>query len=160
MTGIRAWISGTSSFAVVVITAKVRTHSSLPGLCQFSQMPASAKGLPDFMAMAKGCFACALDRLPIEEVIDRQQAAPLAIRVAERGERSDGLALRVDRSVPAAGVLAPALTLSVTEVFKLLGDRREHRGLESTAVCPRNHHYPTGVGRFCHQSREVASERS
>jgi hypothetical protein len=31
---------------------EVRTHSSVPGLRHFSQMAASAKGSPDFMAMA------------------------------------------------------------------------------------------------------------
>src|SRR5262245_3782746 len=57
ITGIRSCMSLTSSLAVVVITAKVRTQASPPGFCQFSQMPASANGLPDFMAMAKGCLA-------------------------------------------------------------------------------------------------------
>ena len=52
MTGILSWMSRTSSFAAVVITAKVRIHRSLPGSCQFSQTPARAKGSPDFMAMA------------------------------------------------------------------------------------------------------------
>jgi len=57
MTGIRAWISATSSLASVVIIANVRIHSPDAGSFQFSQMPARRKGAPSFMAIAQGCFA-------------------------------------------------------------------------------------------------------
>jgi hypothetical protein len=47
------------SFLEHVITAKIRTHSSVFERFQFSQTPASANGSPDFMPMAYGCFAFA-----------------------------------------------------------------------------------------------------
>jgi len=34
-------MAAASSLELVVMMAKVRTHSSVPGRCQFSQMPAS-----------------------------------------------------------------------------------------------------------------------
>src|SRR3954447_6126385 len=50
-------MSATSSFASVVITAKVLTHSPVLGSFQFSQMPASPKPEPSFMPIAQGCLA-------------------------------------------------------------------------------------------------------
>jgi hypothetical protein len=47
------------------------------------------------------------DGLPLEEIVDRQQAAPARVRVAEGGQPSDGLGLGVDRLMAPVGVLAP-----------------------------------------------------
>ena len=52
ITGIRSWIALTSSFELVVMIANVRSHSSVSGRFQFSQMPARANGSPLFMPMA------------------------------------------------------------------------------------------------------------
>src|SRR5262247_1879345 len=49
----------TSSLAVVVMMQNVRTISPLSGCRHPSQIPAMPNGLPDFMAMANGCFALA-----------------------------------------------------------------------------------------------------
>jgi hypothetical protein len=57
MTGIRSWMSATSSLASVVITANVRSHSPEAGRFQFFQMPAMPNGAPSFMAIANGCLA-------------------------------------------------------------------------------------------------------
>ena len=51
MTGILSWIADIISFAGQVMTAKVRISTSA-GSRHVSQMPASAKGAPDFMATA------------------------------------------------------------------------------------------------------------
>ncbi len=57
ITGIRSCISAISSFAVVVMIAKVRCHSPELGSFQFSQTPARPNGAPSLIAMAWGCFA-------------------------------------------------------------------------------------------------------
>src|SRR5215207_10923696 len=49
-------MSATISFAFVVRTANVLTHSPVLGSFQFSQMPASPNGEPSFIPIAKGCF--------------------------------------------------------------------------------------------------------
>src|SRR3954452_16125048 len=49
----------TSSFAAVVMTQKVRTHSPVAGFLQFSQRPARPNGDRSCMAMAYGCFTFA-----------------------------------------------------------------------------------------------------
>src|SRR4029077_1708115 len=49
----------------------------------------------------------ALDRLPFEEAIDRQDAPPLAISLPKRRECPDGLAFSVHRLPSALGILAP-----------------------------------------------------
>src|SRR5262249_47989742 len=56
MTGMRSWISATSSFESVVMMANVRIHSPEAGSFQFSQMPAIPNGEQSFIAMAYGCF--------------------------------------------------------------------------------------------------------
>src|SRR3954464_14909972 len=53
----RSWIDATSSFAFVVRTQKVRTHSPVAGSFQFSHNPASPNGERSFIAIANGCFA-------------------------------------------------------------------------------------------------------
>jgi len=52
MTGMRSWMSSTSSLAAVVMMQKVRMTSPDSGCFQLSQMPAMPNGLPDFSAMA------------------------------------------------------------------------------------------------------------
>src|SRR5215203_3988684 len=49
-------MSATISFAFVVRTANVLTHSPVLGSFQFSQMPASPNGGPSCIPIAKGCF--------------------------------------------------------------------------------------------------------
>jgi hypothetical protein len=48
-----------------------------------------------------------LDRLPLEEAIDRQDAPPFAISLPKRRECPDGLAFGVDRFPATLRVLAP-----------------------------------------------------
>jgi len=55
--GIRLWIRATSSLDGTVTIAKVRSHSPVRGLRQFSQSPARPNGELSFMAMAQGCLA-------------------------------------------------------------------------------------------------------
>src|SRR6185312_13321113 len=47
------------------------------------------------------------DGLPLEEPVDRHDAAPAPVGVTERPKRAHRLALGVDRLAPAIGVLAP-----------------------------------------------------
>src|SRR5919112_140802 len=56
ITGILLWMSPTRLLAVVVTTAKVRTHSPVAGSFQFSQRLANPKGARSFIAMANGCL--------------------------------------------------------------------------------------------------------
>src|SRR5262249_18507846 len=53
MTGMRSWISATSSFESVVMMANVRIHSLEAGSFQFSQMPAMPNGAPSFLAQLR-----------------------------------------------------------------------------------------------------------
>src|SRR5262249_57992857 len=85
MTGMRSWISATSSFESVVMMANVRIHSPEAGSFQFSQMPAMPNGAPSFIAHRVGLLCLlALDRLPLKESVHRHNAAALAVCVAER----------------------------------------------------------------------------
>ena len=87
--------------------ANVRRHSSLPGRCQFSQMPASANGSPPFMPMATAVLHSGLDRPPLKEVVDGDKAPSVAVGVAEAWELRNCFRFRVDRSLSAIGVLTP-----------------------------------------------------
>jgi hypothetical protein len=66
----------------------------------------------------------ALDRLPLEEAVDRDDTAPPAIRVAEARQIADGLALSVDRLAPAFRVAAP------------IGNKTPAQGLEAMTSGP------------------------
>ena len=104
----RSWISATSSLASVVITANVPIHSPEAGSFQFSQSPP----MPKRPAVLHGdCIRLlrflALDRLPLEEAINRNDAAAPAIGIPEGGQIAHGLAFGIDRFSPALRVLAP-----------------------------------------------------
>jgi hypothetical protein len=49
----RSWIGASSSLAGTLMTAKVRSHVSVEGLRQFSQMPATPNGPPSRLEIAK-----------------------------------------------------------------------------------------------------------
>src|SRR5262249_51607463 len=104
MTGMRSWISATSSFESVVMMAAVRSHSPEAGSFQFSQIPAIPNGAPSFMAIAYGCLAL-WHRLPFEKAVDRHNAAAPAVRIAKCRKVAHGLAFGVDRLSPALGVV-------------------------------------------------------
>jgi hypothetical protein len=57
----RLWIWPTSSLEGTVMMAKVRSHSPVLGLRQFSHKPARPKGDPSFMAINKGLQAIAAE---------------------------------------------------------------------------------------------------
>jgi hypothetical protein len=59
----RSWIWATNSFDGTVMIAKVRSHSPVFGLFQFSQSPASPKGDGDSVGLLG---ASALDRPPLK----------------------------------------------------------------------------------------------
>ena len=75
-----------------------------------------------------GLLCLALDRLPLEKTINRQDATTPAVGVTKRRQCAGGLALRVDR-------LAPAL-----RVFTAMGDQtptqRVKRNLGGVVVAP------------------------
>lgn len=65
--------------------AKVRSHSPVFGLRQFSHSPARPKGGVVLHCDGIGLLGpCALNGPPFEETIDRNDAASLGIGVAER----------------------------------------------------------------------------
>jgi hypothetical protein len=95
-----------SSFAAVVIIAKVLIHS--PDAVGSFQYSADAER---FAALhcnrIRLLRPLSLDRLPLEEAIDRDDAAALPVRLAECRQPIDGLAFGVDRLSAAGRVLAP-----------------------------------------------------
>jgi len=77
MSGIRSWISATSSLATDVIIAKVRIHSPEAGSFQFAQMTTN----PERSAALHGDGVRLLgflpfDGLPFEEAVHWNNAAP------------------------------------------------------------------------------------
>jgi hypothetical protein len=61
------------------------------------------------MSVRLFCFL-PLDRLPLEEAIDREDARPSPIRLPEGWQTVNGLAFGVDRFASALGVLTPVRT--------------------------------------------------
>jgi hypothetical protein len=91
-------MSATSAFAGQVIMANVLIHSSVPGCFQFSQIAATPKGWAVFHRNRVRLLRLrAFDSLPLEEIINRQDAAPQLVGVAEHRQCCDGLCLGVDR---------------------------------------------------------------
>ena len=89
----RSWISATSSFASVVMIAKVRNHSPETGSFQFSPNSTKRERITVLHRDGIGLLRrLALDRLPFEEAIDRKDAAAPAVGLAECRQRADGLA--------------------------------------------------------------------
>ena len=104
----RSWISATNSFASVVITAKVRIHSPGSRFFPIFPQPAKAEGTAVLHGDGIGLLGfLPLDRLPLEEAIDRNDAAAPAIGIPEGGQIAHGLAFSIDRPSPALRVLAP-----------------------------------------------------
>src|SRR5262245_7755399 len=107
MTGMRSWISVTSSFESVVMMA---TSESIRPKRVFPVLPNA--GDAERHAILHGnrvgllCFLT-LDRLPLKEPVHRHNAAALAIRLAERGQILHGLALGVYRLSAAVWIVAP-----------------------------------------------------
>jgi hypothetical protein len=102
ISGIRSWISATSSLASVVMIAKVRSHSPEVGSFQFSHSP------PILHGNGIGLLGSLTpDRLPFEETIDWEYATPPTIGVPKRRQPVNGLAFGVDRLASALGVLTP-----------------------------------------------------
>src|SRR4051812_24800957 len=97
MTGMRSWMSATSAFASVVITAKVRTHSPVLGSFQFSQDARQTEaGAVLHADRIRLLGSRALDGLPLEEEVNRHQAAPPSIGVPDHRKRMDRLGFGVD----------------------------------------------------------------
>ena len=90
------------------LTADVRTHSPEAGPFRFSHRPP----IPERAAVLHGdgiglLRLLAFNRLPLEELVNRQDAPALTISLSERRERPDGLAFGIDRLAPTFRVLAP-----------------------------------------------------
>ena len=97
----RSWMSATNSLAFVVITAKVQIFPVLPNAADTER---TAIFHDDRVRLFR---FLALDHLPREEAIDRDNAASPMIGVPEGGQGVHGLAFGVDRLAPAFRVLAP-----------------------------------------------------
>jgi hypothetical protein len=106
ISGMRSWIPATSSLASVVMTAKVRIHSSEAGSFQFCRSPPIAERAAVLHRDGIGLLGLSFDCFPLEEAVDRHDAAAPMIGVAEGRQLVHGLALGVDRLASAFGVLA------------------------------------------------------
>ena len=81
----RLWISATNSLASVVITAKVRIHSSGNRVFPIFPQSAEAKGTAVLHGDGVGLLGfLALDRLPLKEAIDGC-LSPAPLRPQRRG---------------------------------------------------------------------------
>src|SRR6516162_6990491 len=127
MAGIRWWICPTNEFEGTVMIANVRCHSPVFGLRQFSHRPAKPKDEPSFMALLG---PRALNSPPLEEAVDRHDAAPLSISFAKCGELGNALGLGID---------GPTATRRVCEPIRDQTPLDEvERALTSLAVLPNN----------------------
>jgi hypothetical protein len=93
ISGMRSWISATSSLASVVMIVKIRIHSPEVGSCQFSHSPPMPKRAAVPHGDGIGLFGPPFDRLPLEEAVDRHNTAASAIGVAEGQQLVHGLHL-------------------------------------------------------------------
>jgi hypothetical protein len=106
ITGIRSWISAISSFAFVVMIAKVRCHSPELGSFQFSQTPVRPNGAPSHRD------GIGLLRLqPFDAFHSKKLPTSTMQRLCDRHPKgwkiSDGLAFGIDGLATAKRVFAP-----------------------------------------------------
>ena len=119
ITGIRSWIGLTSSLEFVVMIANVLTHSSLPGRCQFSQMPAKANDSTASHPNGIGLlWLQSLDRPPFKEAVNGNEAATAFISIAEGGKGRDGFGFGVNRLPSTISILAPMRDESPPQTIK------------------------------------------
>ena len=101
----RLWISATSSLALVVMIAKVRTHSPRSRILPVLPNAAQSERIAILHSDGIWLLRLAFDRLPLEKAVNRHDAAAPPIGISEGRQRAHCLALCIDRLATALRIL-------------------------------------------------------